>query len=65
MKKISKLLPHVIFILSIMIATFLILDEFNPAMDFVNNNITKILLISFTFLSLINAIITIVKNNKK
>lgn len=62
MKKIIKLIPHIIFILSIMIIVFLILDNFNPLMDFVNNSITHYLLYALCILSLILSIYLIGKN---
>ena len=64
MKLIIKILPHITFILSIMLITFLILDKFNPVMEFVNNNISNVLLFILGFSTLIESIYLIVINTK-
>ncbi len=40
----KKLLPHVCIILSLAMLTFLIIDQINIAMGFVNNQGTKIIM---------------------
>ncbi len=47
MNKIRKLLCHTTVILGIMFLTFLILDQFNPLMNFVDNGISRWLLALF------------------
>ena len=64
MKIIIKIIPHFTFILSIMIITFLILDNFNPVMQFIDNDITHGLLYGLAGLSLIESIYLIVTNVK-
>ena len=64
MKIIIKIIPHFTFILSIMIIVFLILDKFNPVMQFIDNNITTCLLYALAGLSLIESIYLIVTNTK-
>ena len=44
MNKIHALLAHGTVILSIMFLVFLVLDQFNPMMNFVNNGISNWLL---------------------
>ena len=44
MTKLTKLLSHLIVILSLMFVVFLILDQFNPMMNFVDNSISHWLL---------------------
>lgn len=44
MRKIRDLLSHVTLILSAMFLVFLILDQFNPMMNFVDNGISHWLL---------------------
>ena len=44
MNKLQSLLSHVTVILSLMFGVFLILDQFNPMMNFVNNGISNWLL---------------------
>ncbi len=44
MNKLQKLLSHLIVILSLVFLVFLILDQFNPLMNFVNHAISHWLL---------------------
>ena len=44
MKKLKSLLTHLTVILSLMFLTFLVLDQFNPMMNFVDNGISRVLL---------------------
>ena len=44
MTKLTKLLSHLIVILSLMFVVFLILDQFNPMMNFIDNPISRWLL---------------------
>lgn len=44
MNKMRKLLSHTTVILGIMFLVFLILDQFNPLMNFVDNGISRWLL---------------------
>jgi len=41
MKAILTLLSHLCTILGLMLIPLLIVDRFNPSMDFINNDITK------------------------
>lgn len=43
----KKLIPHLCLILSLMMLTFFVVDIFNPGMDFVGNDIFKILLLVY------------------
>lgn len=54
MKRIMHLLPHLCIILSGMLLTFFIIDRFNTAMAFINNDITKWLIGITAVLSIIN-----------
>ena len=62
---ITKILPHITFALSAMFITFLILDNFNPVMEFINNDISRVLLYVFAGTSLIESIYITVTNVKK
>ena len=42
-----KLLPHLCLILSLMMLTFFVLDIFTPGMNFVGNDIFKVLLLIY------------------
>ena len=44
MSKCTAFLSHITVILSLMFAVFLILDQFNPMMNFVDNGISRWLL---------------------
>ena len=51
-----KSLQIFLIVLAIMMMIFLVLDEFNPTMNFLKNGITKGLLWTFSFLSLGNGL---------
>ena len=44
MRGIQTLFSHLTVILALMFLVFLVLDQFNPMMNFVNNGISRILL---------------------
>lgn len=54
-----KLFPHGIIILSLMYVVFYFIDRVNPAMAFINNNITKALLLILCIAAILNAVSTI------
>ncbi|WP_099469519.1 hypothetical protein [Konateibacter massiliensis] len=68
MKKISdlfrKLLPHLMLIFAVMFITFLILDEYNPMMDFVNNEFSMKLLWAWCILTVIQSVILVIQKQK-
>ena len=51
-----KLLPHAALILSGMYLVFYLIDRVNSAMAFINNNLTKALLLVFCAISCVNAL---------
>ena len=57
MRLLVKTLQAVLIVLSLMMMIFLVLDPFNPNMDFLKNNITKGLLWVFSLLSLANGLL--------
>ncbi|MGB8452148.1 MAG: hypothetical protein WCD89_07420 [Anaerocolumna sp.] len=57
-------LPHIIIILSGIFIVFLILDGYNPTMNFVNNTVSIKLFWVFLILSILNSILVIVSNRK-
>jgi predicted tellurium resistance membrane protein TerC len=57
--RLQRLLPHGVIILSLMFAVFLILDEYNPLMQFVDSNISRVLLGVLVLLSIITACLLI------
>lgn len=72
MNILRSILPHIIIILSGIFLTFLILDDYNPTMNFINNTVSNKLFWIYCILSIINSIVTIAfyrkewrKNSKK
>ena len=60
-----KRLPHAAIILSGMYLVFFLIDRVNGAMSFINNGITKRLLLILCAISVVNAIYLIRDNRKK
>ena len=58
-KLLARALPHFNISLCLVFATLLIVDRFNRAMAFVNNDITKGMLAAFLVLVIIESIILI------
>lgn len=52
----KKLLAHCAIVISGMYLVFFFIDRVNPAMAFINNNITKVLLFILALLAIFNAI---------
>ena len=47
MSKATALISHLTVILGVMFLVFLVLDQFNPMMNFIDNNISRWLLAAF------------------
>lgn len=60
-----KLFAHVAIIISCMYVVFYLIDRVNPAMSFIDNDITKPLLLVLGLLSIINAIQVIADERRK
>ncbi len=69
MKKIlsffTAILPHLTLVLSVMILTFFVIDQFNEAMAFLNNAITKWLICIFSVLTLILSVLSAIRGEKR
>ncbi|MDF2486837.1 MAG: hypothetical protein K0R46_3005 [Herbinix sp.] len=65
MKRIIRVLPHITIVLSAMFITLWILDQFNPMMNFIDSEISKILLIIFCIFSMITAIVLVAMERKQ
>ncbi|MBR3837135.1 MAG: hypothetical protein IKJ74_03230 [Clostridia bacterium] len=69
MKKIVSfllgLLPHITLILSLMLLTFFVIDQFNEAMAFLDNTITKWLLGITSLLTVILSVLAILRQPKQ
>lgn len=60
-----KILPHVSILLSNMYIVFFLIDRVNTAMAFINNNITKWLLLFASLISIANSIFLIHDERKR
>lgn len=65
MRIIRTLLPHAGIILSLLFITFFIVDKINGAMNFINNDITKGMLLAFSLISIANACFLIADNRRR
>ena len=57
MRLIVKTLQSILIVLALMMLIFLVLDGFNPTMNFLRNGITKGLLWALSLLSLVNGLL--------
>ncbi len=64
MNIIKNILPHIIIILSGIFIVFLILDNYNPTMNFINNTISIKLFWIFCILSIVNSVFLVISNRK-
>ncbi|HOU09319.1 MAG TPA: hypothetical protein PL044_09275 [Clostridiales bacterium] len=62
MKSLWKVFPHAAIVLSSVFVVFLILDHFNPTMNFVNNSISTFLLGALCAASFVSAVILVFKD---
>ena len=65
LKEILGLIPHVLIVLSVMMITFTITDRYNRPMAFINNDITKALLLVMSVLVIIQSVYLIYTLRKK
>ncbi len=65
MKKLHVLISHLNFIIAGIFITFLILDIYNPTMEFVNNTTSLMLLWVLCLVSIANSLITIFSKNSR
>lgn len=61
----KKILPHLCIIISFMMLTFFVIDQFNSAMAFINNDITKWLLAVYCVLVIATSIYLIAENRRR
>lgn len=57
MRLLVKTLQAVLIVLALMMMVFLVLDGFNPTMNFLRNSITKGLLWAFSLLALVDGLL--------
>ena len=58
MNKLSALVSHLTVILALMFAVFLILDQFNPMMNFIDNPISRWLLACLCLCGITQSLLT-------
>ena len=61
----KKILPHISLVLSVTMIIFIILDWFNPFMNFTYNDFSQKILILLCFIALLNGIYTIYLQRKE
>ena len=61
---IKDILPHSAIVLSLMMIVLYILDQYNDAMAFINNKITKGLLLFLCVVAILNAIMLIAHHRR-
>ncbi len=59
MKRLKAILPHVCIILSLMFMVFLVLDDYNPMMNFLTNPISTALLALLCIVGMLSSILSI------
>lgn len=62
MKRLLPLLSHACIVLSLVILTLLIVDRYNPSMDFINNDGSKLFILLLCALSTLLAIVILICN---
>ena len=55
----KTLTGHGTIVLTLMYITLLIVDHYNPTMDFINNNVTKALLLLLCLFAVYNAVLVL------
>ena len=65
MTKLRNILRHAAMILSLMFVTFLILDQFNPMMNFVDNGISRWLLAALCLSGIVESVCGAAWNGRK
>ena len=60
-----KLLPHLAIVMSCMYAVFFGIDRVNSAMAFIENDITKWLLLMLCLISIANAVLVIIDDRER
>ncbi len=60
-KAVSAVIPHLCIILSCTVLTLLVIDKFNTQMNFIDNEITKGIMIVLTLLTVICSVMLILR----
>ena len=65
MSKLHNLTSHLTVILSLMFIVFLVLDQFNPMMNFVDNDISRWLLAALCISGIVQSVCSAAWNGRK
>lgn len=65
MKSVAKTMPHISIILAGMLIVFFVIDRFNSAMGFLDNDGAKILLFVLSVTSIINSVLLITYQRRR
>lgn len=65
MRRLQAVLPHACIVLSLMFLVFLVLDDYNPMMDFLTNPISKALLAALCAASIAVSVLLILNLHGK
>jgi hypothetical protein len=61
----KKVLPHISIIFSLLMITFVILDQYNPGMNFLGNDAFKLMLIAYGVITAVSSVITVIRSKKQ
>lgn len=61
----KSIFPHMMIVLAGIFITFLVLDGYNPTMNFINNTVSLKVLWAFCILTIVNSIMIIRSNRKQ
>jgi hypothetical protein len=65
LRKVFRLVPHVNIILSLLLLTLLILDKFNPGMNFAGGGFFRALLVILCLSALLSAALLIARDRRR
>ena len=65
MKTVKKVLPHICIIISFMMLTLYVIDRVNGAMNFIDNDIFKSLLLVYCITVIITSVFLIADNRRR
>ena len=65
MKTVKKVLPHICIIISFMMLTLYVIDRVNGAMNFIDNDIFKSLLLVYCITVILTSVFLIADNRRR
>ncbi len=64
MNRLMGLLSHACLVLALMLITLLIVDRFNPSMDFINNDISKLIILALCVFGMVLALLFLIRQRR-